>query len=120
MQVYPRALYQRPSLHSPRCDVQGTLLSSRNTGEVEAIYVSFHKFCFLKSLPSQFLLALIIHQVLHWHDGVHFDPQYFESPEEFRGDRFLDKAGNFTGRDKHVLAFSTGKRRCVGENKATL
>ncbi len=54
-------------------------------------------------------------QVLHWHHGVHFDEKYFKDPKVFKGDRFLDDDGNFTGPDEHILTFSIGRRRCVGE-----
>ncbi len=58
----------------------------------------------------------LIHQVVHFNHGVHFDPAEFPDPDRFVADRFLDpETGRFVGPDDRVLAFSTGKRKCVGE-----
>lgn len=48
-----------------------------------------------------------------------YDPKIFPDPEKFRVERFIDENGRFTGSDK-VLAFSIGKRQCVGEGIAKL
>lgn len=54
-------------------------------------------------------------QVLHWHHGVHFSPEFFPEPEEFKAGRFLDPATGAFSPDEHIMTFSTGRRRCVGE-----
>ncbi|XP_069114786.1 cytochrome P450 2B5-like [Argopecten irradians] len=53
-------------------------------------------------------------------DSVHFDPSVFEKPEKFNPDRFLDADGKLNGKEKLVLAFSLGRRVCLGESLARL
>ena len=50
---------------------------------------------------------------------MHFDPDLFESPEEFMPERFLDKEGKFV-KSPHVIPFSIGPRHCVGEQLAKM
>ncbi|XP_041982221.1 cytochrome P450 6B2-like [Aricia agestis] len=46
--------------------------------------------------------------------GLHFDPQYFEDPQEFKPERFssddVDKIKNYT-----YMPFGDGPRACIGE-----
>ncbi|XP_039258553.2 cytochrome P450 2B19-like [Styela clava] len=51
--------------------------------------------------------------------AVHNDPKYFENPREFRPERFLDRDGKFC-RSYHVIPFSIGLRRCMGEPLARM
>ena len=57
-------------------------------------------------------------QIFVCYGGISFDPKFFESPHEFRFDRFVSIADD--GRlifkpDEHVAPFGLGKRRCAGE-----
>ena len=45
------------------------------------------------------------------------DPEYFEDPHTFNPGRFLDDEGIFQN-DEHVIAFSIGKRYCLGQSLA--
>ena len=45
------------------------------------------------------------------------DPEYFTDPHNFNPSRFLDNDGNFQN-DEHVIAFSIGKRYCLGQSLA--
>ncbi|CAK8696143.1 unnamed protein product [Clavelina lepadiformis] len=47
--------------------------------------------------------------------AVHNDPKYFDEPEKFKPERFIDEIGNFA-KSEHVIPFSVGPRRCVGEH----
>jgi len=49
--------------------------------------------------------------------SVHQNPQLFPEPRQFRPERFLDADGKFKP-SKNVMAFSTGKRVCIGEGMA--
>ncbi|XP_039258455.2 cytochrome P450 2B2-like [Styela clava] len=51
--------------------------------------------------------------------AVHNDPKYFENPREFRPERFLDRDGKFC-KSNHVIPFSIGLRRCMGEPLARM
>nr|XP_039268842.1 cytochrome P450 2U1-like [Styela clava] len=51
--------------------------------------------------------------------AVHYDPEYFENPREFRPERFLDRDGKFIT-SNHVIPFSIGPRRCLGEQLARM
>nr|XP_039258459.1 cytochrome P450 2U1-like [Styela clava] len=51
--------------------------------------------------------------------AVHFDPEHFENPEEFRPERFLDRDGTFI-KSNHVIPFSIGPRHCIGEQLARM
>ncbi|XP_046828202.1 methyl farnesoate epoxidase-like [Vespa crabro] len=46
--------------------------------------------------------------------SVHYDPTYWDHPEEFRPQRFLDKNGQFCQSNANI-PFGLGKRRCLGE-----
>jgi len=46
--------------------------------------------------------------------SAHMDPQVFSEPEKFIPERFLDSNGAITNRDL-MIAFSFGKRSCLGE-----
>ncbi|XP_033114179.1 steroid 17-alpha-hydroxylase/17,20 lyase-like [Anneissia japonica] len=49
----------------------------------------------------------------HW--ALHNDPKYWDAPEEFRPERFLDSSHSIKQRLPSFLPFSTGRRVCVGE-----
>nr|XP_039258464.1 cytochrome P450 2U1-like [Styela clava] len=51
--------------------------------------------------------------------AVHFYSKYFENPEEFRPERFIDDDGEFI-KSNHVIPFSVGPRHCVGEQLARI
>ncbi|XP_076807903.1 cytochrome P450 2U1-like [Clavelina lepadiformis] len=51
--------------------------------------------------------------------AVHNDPKYFEEPEKFKPERFIDEKGNFV-KSEYVIPFSVGPRRCVGEHIARM
>ncbi|XP_064083998.1 cytochrome P450 2L1-like [Macrobrachium nipponense] len=51
---------------------------------------------------------------------VHMDPRYWESPEEFRIERFLDEEGKFISQKEGLAPFSIGKRSCLGESLARM
>ncbi|GLV42630.1 Cytochrome P450 305a1 [Carabus blaptoides fortunei] len=46
--------------------------------------------------------------------AVHHSVEYWEDPEVFRPERFLDAAGNVHSVES-VISFGLGKRRCLGE-----
>ena len=49
---------------------------------------------------------------------IHRNPKFFSEPDKFNPERFLDpKTGEFKG-SKYVATFSSGKRRCPGEQLA--
>nr|XP_039258288.1 cytochrome P450 2J3-like [Styela clava] len=51
--------------------------------------------------------------------AVHHDSDYFINPDEFRPERFLDRDGKFV-KSCHVIPFSVGPRRCLGEQLARM
>ena len=51
--------------------------------------------------------------------AVHNDETFWEEPEIFNPDRFLDEKGNFV-RSPHVISFSVGPRHCLGEQLARM
>lgn len=50
--------------------------------------------------------------------GVHHDPDIWGDPFTFRPDRFLDAEGTKVIRHEAFVAFSDGRRRCLGESLA--
>ncbi|KAK9406798.1 Cyp2c11: Cytochrome protein, partial [Crotalus adamanteus] len=51
--------------------------------------------------------------------SIHFDPLFWEDPEQFDPAHFLDKKGKFQKKDAY-LPFSAGKRSCTGEGLADM
>ena len=49
--------------------------------------------------------------------NVLLNPDHFRNPHQFNPDRFLDANGKFKP-DDHVIAFSIGKRYCLGQSLA--
>ena len=49
--------------------------------------------------------------------NVLLDPDHFSNPHEFNPNRFLNGNGEFEP-DDHVIAFSVGKRYCLGQSLA--
>ena len=50
--------------------------------------------------------------------GTHFDPEYWEQPEKFMPERFLDQDGKIITETANFFPFSLGKRVCLGESLA--
>ncbi|XP_068135144.1 cytochrome P450 2K6-like isoform X2 [Hyperolius riggenbachi] len=63
-------------------------------------------------LPKGTYILPLLHSVLR-------DKEYFEKPDEFYPQHFLDSDGNFV-KNEAFLPFSSGKRSCVGENLAKM
>ncbi|XP_033183428.2 methyl farnesoate epoxidase isoform X2 [Bombus vancouverensis nearcticus] len=59
------------------------------------------------SIPKNTIILLDFHSVLN-------DPTYWDHPEEFRPQRFLDANGRFC-QNNASIPFGLGKRRCPGE-----
>ncbi|XP_066981645.1 cytochrome P450 2L1-like [Macrobrachium rosenbergii] len=51
---------------------------------------------------------------------AHQDPRYWESPQEFRIERFLDEDGKFISHKEGFAPFLIGKRSCLGESLARM
>ncbi|XP_066279252.1 cytochrome P450 2U1-like [Branchiostoma lanceolatum] len=64
------------------------------------------------NIPEDTLVAVNI-----W--SVHHDPQLWPEPSKFDPARFLDDDGKFVKRTE-VIAFSTGRRVCLGEQLARM
>ena len=47
-----------------------------------------------------------------WH--VMRDPDYWDDPDTFRPERFLDEFGNYKSDDRNI-PFMIGKRVCIGQ-----
>ena len=52
--------------------------------------------------------------------AVHMDPQGWDNPREFNPHRHLNANGSVVTKQDHFLAFSAGRRVCVGEPLAKL
>ena len=50
---------------------------------------------------------------------MHNDKKYWEQPELFNPDRFLNEKGKFV-KSSHVIPFSSGPRQCVGQSLAQM
>ncbi|XP_064083963.1 cytochrome P450 2L1-like isoform X2 [Macrobrachium nipponense] len=50
----------------------------------------------------------------------HQDPRYWESPQKFKIERFLDEEGKFIPHKEGFTPFSIGKRNCLGESLARM
>lgn len=48
------------------------------------------------------------------------DPKYWENPNEFRPDRFLNSSVDYKGQHFELLPFGVGRRGCPGSNFAVL
>lgn len=48
------------------------------------------------------------------------DPEYWNEPDKFNPERFLDKNGFFKGDNPAMIPFSIGKRACTGESLARI
>ncbi|RXG69777.1 cytochrome P450 6a8 [Armadillidium vulgare] len=67
------------------------------------------------SLVTQSLRCSIISPT---YSSIHFDPKYFDSPKEFRPERFLTPEGKFENPKEGFFPFGNGKRQCLGESLA--
>jgi len=52
--------------------------------------------------------------------GIMQDPKYFDEPNVFRPERFIDKDGKIDQRKSGYVPFSMGKRQCLGEALARM
>ncbi|XP_060064349.1 cytochrome P450 2B5-like [Ylistrum balloti] len=53
-------------------------------------------------------------------DSVMTDPDLFEDPDKFDPERFLGEDGQMNGKERNVMAFSLGRRICIGESLARM
>lgn len=47
--------------------------------------------------------------------SVHFDPTYWNDPEQFLPERFINDAGEYKAPREGFFAFGSGRRQCLGE-----
>ncbi|XP_050695438.1 cytochrome P450 2L1-like isoform X1 [Eriocheir sinensis] len=47
---------------------------------------------------------------------IHSDSRYWDQPEKFMPERWLDEAGKFVSKKEGFLPFGVGKHSCIGEN----
>ncbi|XP_072045919.1 cytochrome P450 2J5-like [Amphiura filiformis] len=52
--------------------------------------------------------------------AIHHDPDFWQDPETFNPDRFIDSDGNVQQHEEHLIPFSIGRRACLGENLAKM
>ena len=52
--------------------------------------------------------------------SIHFDPKYWDTPEAFLPERWLNENGQFISPSKGFILFSLGRRSCIGEAFAKL
>ncbi|XP_047471897.1 cytochrome P450 2L1-like [Penaeus chinensis] len=52
--------------------------------------------------------------------SIHFDSRYWDQPEKFLPERWLDKDGKFCTKREGFLPFGVGKRVCLGESLARM
>ncbi|XP_069970562.1 cytochrome P450 2L1 [Penaeus vannamei] len=53
-------------------------------------------------------------------EGCHMDPAYWEKPNEFYPEHFLDAEGKILTKKEGFLPFSLGRRQCLGESLARM
>ncbi|XP_042888422.1 cytochrome P450 2L1-like [Penaeus japonicus] len=53
-------------------------------------------------------------------EGCHRDPTYWEKPDEFYPEHFLDPEGRLITKKDGFLPFSSGRRQCLGESLARM
>ncbi|KAK8391419.1 hypothetical protein O3P69_017182 [Scylla paramamosain] len=51
---------------------------------------------------------------------IHHDPRYWDKPEEFMPERWLDQDGKFVSKKEGFVPFGVGKRQCLGESLARM
>ncbi|XP_068118116.1 cytochrome P450 2F2-like [Hyperolius riggenbachi] len=61
-------------------------------------------------IPKDTQIVTMLHSAL-------FDKKYWDKPEEFNPERFLDENGKFVKNDA-LIPFGAGKRACIGESLA--
>ncbi|XP_077314740.1 cytochrome P450 2F3-like [Lithobates pipiens] len=59
------------------------------------------------TIPKDTQIVTFLHSAL-------YDKKYWDKPEEFNPDRFLDENGKFVKNEAHI-PFGAGKRACIGE-----
>lgn len=57
---------------------------------------------------------MILANLLH----VHFDPSYWDNPDEFDPSRFYDEDTKTFKQNERLIPFSIGKRYCLGQSLA--
>ncbi|XP_070575250.1 steroid 17-alpha-hydroxylase/17,20 lyase-like isoform X2 [Ptychodera flava] len=80
----------------------------------------------LKGLPHQTLEDTCLGgysipsgtEIWMYFGSVNMNSKYWQEPEEFRPERFLDEDGNALPSPNTFLPFSAGRRKCVGESVA--
>ena len=63
---------------------------------------------------TNFQGTTIYGNILH----VHYDPDYWQNPEEFNPNRFLDPETGAYKPNERLIPFSIGKRYCLGQSLA--